>query len=263
MIELLDIWHSYGNRQVIKGISERFEDGRVYAIIGRNGSGKSTLLRIMAGLIRPTRGVALVNGKDIGSMKPREAIKEVGIVFQNPDYQLFEETVYREVEFALKNLGIENNREQMVGWALRELGLEGLKDRPPLTLSGGEKKRLTIAAVIAWRPRALLLDEPTVGQDQAFKELLMRLIKGHAEKGGPVIISTHDMEFLWKLNPNAVLISDGVVLCRGEFRRLALKECFRSTFEVLPGLAALTRALGLSDPLVDDKEAVEAIMKWR
>lgn len=258
MIELEDVWYSYGRGYVIKGVSWRFEDGRAYAVIGRNGSGKSTLLKLMAGLLRPSRGRVLISGRDASRMRPGELIREVGIVFQNPDYQLFEETVYREVEFALRNLGVQD-RGPLVERALERLGLRGLEGRAPLTLSGGEKKRLTIASAIAWGPRALLLDEPTVGQDSAFKELLIGLIREHAGSGGLAVVSTHDMEFLWRLNPTALLIEGGGVVCADEFRRLAMQECFLRAFGSLPGLASMTLALGLQDPIGDDEEAVRVI----
>ncbi|HDI01497.1 MAG TPA: ATP-binding cassette domain-containing protein, partial [Candidatus Bathyarchaeota archaeon] len=151
-----------------------------------------------------------------------ELARKVGLVFQNPDHQLFCETVEEEIAFALRNFGFtEEEVRKRVDWALRAFGLEEYRDTSPLALSGGEKKRVAIASVLVWEPKYLVLDEPTLGQDYAQKEKLRKLINELLERASVVMVS-HDIEFIvdFRPRPRVVLLAGGRVLAEGRAEEL-------------------------------------------
>jgi len=217
-IELEDVWFSYPNGvEALRGISLTIGEGEFVVIMGPNGAGKTTLVKTFNGLIKPTRGRVFVDGIDTKDATVAELSKKVGLVFQNPDHQLFCETVEEEIAFALKNFGFEEEEiEKRVDWALKTFGLEEYRDVSPLTLSGGEKKRVALASVLVWEPKYLVLDEPTLGQDYAQKERLRRLVRGLLGDRAVVMV-THDVEFVADMRPRPrlVLLSDGRLIADG------------------------------------------------
>ena len=217
-IEVHDVWYAYPNGvEALRGISLTISDGDFIVIMGPNGAGKTTFVKTLNGLIKPTRGRVLVDGVDTRKATVAELARKVGLVFQNPDHQLFCATVEEEIAFALRNFGFpENEIRERVEWALRTFGLEEYRDISPLALSGGEKKRVALASVLVWDPKYLVLDEPTLGQDYAQKEKLRELIRGLLGER-TVIMVTHDIEFVvdFKPRPRVILMVGGRVLADG------------------------------------------------
>ena len=166
MIEVKDICFSYQSGvQALKGVSLTIKDGEFVAIMGQNGAGKTTLVKHFNGLLKATKGQVLVDGVDTTKVSIAKLSRDVGFVFQNPDSQLFSETVEDEIAFALKNFGYEPEViEKRITWALNLLNLTQYRKTSPFMLSGGERKRVALASILAWDPKTLILDEPTIGQ---------------------------------------------------------------------------------------------------
>ena len=171
MIEAQDIHFSYANKvEALKGVSLTVKDGEFLAIMGQNGAGKSTFVKHFNGLLKPTSGKVIVDGVETTKTSVATLARNVGFVFQNPDHQLFSETVEEEIAFALKNFGFTPDVvEKRVTWALELLSLSQYRKTSPFLLSGGERKRVALASVLAWNPQTLILDEPTIGQDHEQK----------------------------------------------------------------------------------------------
>ena len=216
ILEARDIRYRYpGNREAIKGISFHMRRGEKIALVGPNGAGKSTLLQMFNGMIRPTSGTMLFNSEPIryDTASLRQLRKRVGYVLQNPDRQIIAPTVYQDVAFGPANLGYDEQAiRQAVAVALRHVGLEGFERRPPHQLSGGEKKRVAIAGVLAMDPDVLVFDEPTSGLDPSGSEDLMELLDELNHEGKTVIISTHDVELAYPWADRAILLLDGRIL---------------------------------------------------
>ena len=175
------------------------EAGEYVAIIGRTGSGKSTLIQHLNGLLKPTSGQVLFEGEDIHSSKERtrQVRFQVGLVFQYPEYQLFDETVYRDIAFGPKNMGLNDAEvDRRVREAAHFVGLdESVLEKSPFELSGGQKRRVAIAGVIAMEPRVLILDEPTAGLDPAGSAQILENIRTyHREKNAAIILVSHSMD---------------------------------------------------------------------
>jgi len=214
LIEVKQLHFKYPTMKnyVLNNINIRIELGQIVAIMGSNGSGKTTLIKHFNGLLKPNEGFVKVFGKDTRDDSVAAFSRRVGLVFQNPDHQIFSDTVWNEVAFALKNFGFEEEViKKRVKWALEFFNLIQYKDTSPLLLSGGEKKRLCLASILAWDPDYIVLDEPTVGQDFLQKEKLREVIKMLATRNKTVIIVSHDVEFIWRLQPRLILLSNGEV----------------------------------------------------
>ena len=216
ILEARDIRYRYprGN-EVICGISFHICKKEKIALVGPNGAGKSTLLAMFNGLIRPDSGILLFDNEPIqyDAKSLRSLRKRVGFVLQNPDRQIIAPTVYQDVAFGPTNLGYpENKVNEVVTLALRQVGLDGFERRPPHQLSGGEKKRVAIAGVLAMDPDMLVFDEPTSGLDPAGSEDLMELLDELNHAGKSVIISTHDVELAYPWADRAILMHQGRIL---------------------------------------------------
>src|SRR6266849_6704961 len=204
MIEFRDVTFVHqGGKTALRDVSLKVEKAEMLAVVGENGAGKTTLVKHVNGLLKPTKSTA-------------ELSRKVGIAFQNPDHQLFSESVEAETTFAMKNFGFSRELiDQRLNWALQFFGLEEYRNSSPLALSGGEKKRLTLACILAWDPEVVILDEPTVGQDAIQKEKLSGIIKMLRSTGKTTIIVSHDVEFIWPLQPRLVVMSQGRVVADG------------------------------------------------
>ncbi|RLG39746.1 MAG: ABC transporter ATP-binding protein [Thermoproteota archaeon] len=218
MIEVDNLFYRYPSGvEALRGVSLEVRRGEFLAIMGKNGAGKTTLVKHFNGLLKPTRGSVKVDGVDTRKLSVAELSRKVGLVFQNPDHQLFCETVEEEISFALRNFGFdEKTIERRVEWALHLLDLERYRRSSPLVLSGGERKRVALASVLAWDPEVLVLDEPTIGQDQRQKEILRQFILQLNAQGKTVVMVTHDVEFVAECKPRVVLMSDGRIIADGE-----------------------------------------------
>ena len=194
--------------------------GQLIGMIGHTGSGKSTLIQHLNALLKPTSGTVTYDGADINESKirRRDIKQKVGLVFQYPEYQLFEETVYRDIAFGPRNMGLseEEIRERVLE-AARFTGIEEeLFERSPLELSGGQKRRIAIAGVIAMRPRILILDEPTAGLDPAgSRQILENICRYRQETGSTVIFVSHNMDDVARIADRIIVISRGNVFMDG------------------------------------------------
>jgi len=235
----------------LRNVSLSIRRGELLAILGTNGAGKSTLVRHINGLLRPKHGKVDVFGTDTKDTTSAALSRKVGIVFQNPNNQLFAASVRAEIEFGLRNFGFPPEVvEERTRWALHTFSLEQYSDRPPMELSGGERKRLCNALVLAWEPDIVILDEPTVGQDFEQKERLVQTIKMLISQGKTIIVVTHDVEFIWPLQPRVLLMADGKVLADGDAQ------------SVLGNTARLGQASVLPPQLVDLFSALEPGTKF-
>ncbi|RLI36843.1 ABC transporter ATP-binding protein [Candidatus Bathyarchaeota archaeon] len=218
MIEVEDLYFTYPSGvEALRGITLTIRDGEFVAIMGQNGAGKTTLVKHFNGLLKPTKGSVKIDGVDTTKASVAELARKVGFVFQNPDHQLFCETVEDEISFALKNFGFDEDAiKDRVDWALNLLDLTRYRNISPFMLSGGERKRVALASVLAWDPKILILDEPTIGQDYEQKERLRNFIVQLNAQGKTVIIVTHDIEFVAECKPRVILMAEGRVIADGD-----------------------------------------------
>ncbi len=224
-IKCLDLTHTYQiksplEQEALKNINLTLEDGKYIAIVGHTGSGKSTLVEHFNGLLFPTSGEVHIDDY-ISNNKKRKNKKEllklrekVGLVFQFPEYQLFEETVLKDVMFGPKNfkVDIETAKNRAIE-ALRQVGLDdSYFERSPFELSGGEKRRVAIAGILAMEPKILVLDEPTAGLDPLGAKEILNLLKRLHESGKTIILVTHDMDIVLNEVEDVVLLKDGQLI---------------------------------------------------
>ena len=201
-------------------VSVDIKKGVITGLIGHTGSGKSTLVQLLNGLEKPSSGTVLLNGRDIWE-KPK-AIRDVrfrvGLVMQYPEYQLFEETIRADIAYGPKNMGLpEDEIDRRVKDALRFVELdESLLDQSPFDLSGGQKRRVAIAGIVAMRPEVLVLDEPAAGLDPRGREVIFRSIRHYREEtGASVIIVSHSMEDMAKICDDLIVMSDSEIMMHG------------------------------------------------
>ncbi|MGQ4870679.1 MAG: energy-coupling factor ABC transporter ATP-binding protein [Candidatus Thorarchaeota archaeon] len=200
----------------LRGVSLQIDDGESIAIMGTNGAGKTTLIKHMNGLLRPDQGRVIVNGVDAREKSVAELSRTVGLVWQNPDHQLFLDTVEKEIMFGLRNLGYTaDEAEERCHRTLTQLGLEHLAERSPFALSGGERKRVALASVLATEPEVLALDEPTIGQDAGQKERLAKMLREMNDEGKTVIVVTHDIEFAVEHFSRTIAMAAGIIIADG------------------------------------------------
>jgi cobalt/nickel transport system ATP-binding protein len=216
ILEARDVHYRYPRgMEAVCGISFHIRKGEKIALVGPNGAGKSTLLKMFNGMIRPDSGLMLFDNQPIGydTASLRRLRKRVGFVLQNPDRQIIAPTVYQDVAFGPTNLGYsEPEVKEAVSKALRHVGLDGFERRPPHQLSGGEKKRVAIAGVLAMDPDVLVLDEPTSGLDPSGSEDIMELLDELNQEGKTIIISTHNVELAYPWADRAMLMLGGTIL---------------------------------------------------
>lgn len=202
----------------LKGINLEIPEGKVTAIIGQTGSGKSTLVQHLNGLLIPTAGTLDICGYHIQPLLKikdvKQLRKEVGLVFQFPEYQLFEETIEKDIAFGPKNFGVEEGEaSQLVRDIMPVVGLdESYLDRSPFELSGGQKRRVAIAGILVLDPKVLVLDEPTAGLDpQGAKEMMTLFMRLNREQNKTVLLVTHDMEHVMNYCDHVIVLDHGVV----------------------------------------------------
>ncbi|KAA5807064.1 energy-coupling factor transporter ATPase [Thermoanaerobacterium thermosaccharolyticum] len=210
--------------EALKDVSFTIEDNEFVGIIGHTGSGKSTLIQHLNGLLKPTSGRITINGIDITSTKNLKDIRrEVGIVFQYPEHQLFEETIYKDIAFGPSNLGLSDDETKMrVFEAMKTVGLDvSMKDMSPFELSGGERRRVAIAGVLSMMPKILILDEPTAGLDPRGRDEILGKIKEiHEKYEMTTILVSHSMEDIAKLVNKIIVMHEGKVSLIGTPREV-------------------------------------------
>ena len=250
LIECMDLTHVYlkgtpMETVALRGISLSIDAGEFVGIIGPTGSGKSTLIQHFNGLLRPTNGRVRVDGVDLADRRAdlKQIRQRVGLLFQYPEHQLFEETVFEDVAFGPRNLGLDEDEvHERVIEALALVGIDPDRfgRRSPFSLSGGEMRRVAIAGVLAMNPKVLVLDEPAAGLDPQGKiEILGRMRELHAQRGLTVVLITHSMDEAAQMAHRLVVLADGRVAMDG-----AVREVFQRTEELT--------TLGLGVPTITD-----------
>jgi energy-coupling factor transport system ATP-binding protein len=267
MIEVEDVRFRYPNGvEALKGVSLTIKDGEFVAIMGQNGAGKTTLIKHFNGLLKPSKGSVRVDGVETTKTSIAALSRNAGFVFQNPDHQLFSETVEEEIAFALRNFGFETDViEKRIIWAINLLGLAQYRKTSPFLLSGGERKRVALASVLAWNPNKLIMDEPTIGQDYQQKEKLRQFIVQMQTQAKTVIIVTHDVEFVAECNPRVVLMKDGNVVADGKGSEILTNpDVLSQSSIVLPQITQIfmkLTPLGLPKNVIDLYEAKKIIFE--
>lgn len=241
--------------------------GEFIGLLGHTGSGKSTLIQHFNALLTPSHGRILVDGTDINTDKQtRKSVKtQVGLVFQYPEYQLFEETVFADIAFGPKNMGLsEQEVEERVREAAGFTGVdEDLFDKSPLELSGGQKRRIAIAGVIAMRPSVLILDEPTAGLDPEGSERILRNICTYREKtGSTVILVSHNMDDIARIAERIIVLNHGAVAMDGTPNEVfAHPDALREIGLDVPKATELAAFIGLEGSIYTHEQLVEAIRR--
>ena len=222
MLELNHITFGYNrDHPVLHDVSLSIQAGEFVAVVGRNGSGKTTVTRLMMALKKPVAGNIRLDGSEMAEATPADMARHIGYVFQNPDRQMFRDTVEREISFGPEQLGFAaGERRQAVEQALKMTRIAHLAGSYPMTLSKGQKQRVAIASALAMSPRFLILDEPTSGQDARERQRLMELLTDLNKQGVAIILVTHDMDLVAHYARRAVVIAQGAVVFDGTPREL-------------------------------------------
>jgi len=206
-------FHYPGGPEVLREVNLKIGDGEFAAIMGENGAGKTTLVKMFNGLLKPTEGKVTVDGVNTREKSVAQLSRDVGLIFQNPDHQLFAETVTEELSFSLRNFGFDQEViDRRVNTLLNTLDLDRYRSSSPFVLSGGERKRVALAAILVWDPKHVIMDEPTIGQDYLQKDRLRHFILQLLSQGKSIVIITHDVEFVAECKPRVVLLSHGTVI---------------------------------------------------
>lgn len=228
MIEIKNLSYTYMKgtpfeKTALKNIFLNIDDGNFLAIAGHTGSGKSTLIQIIAGLIDVASGTVAVDGESISKKSAR---RKIGIVFQYPEHQLFEETVEKDIAFGPRNFGLsEDEIISRVDESMKLVGLDlALKNLSPFELSGGQRRRVAIAGILALKPKYLILDEPTAGLDPRAKKNLLAEIKRLHKLGVTIILVSHSMEDIANLASRVIVLTEGEILFDGTPRKLFGQE---------------------------------------
>lgn len=265
---------SAGEKVALHDVNIKIEQGEMIGLIGHTGSGKSTLIQHLNGLLKPTSGAVFYDGKDINDsdFSKKKLRSKVGLVFQYPEYQLFESTVIDDVKFGPKNIGMDSLKIDMNSFqALKQVGIgEDLLDVSPLELSGGQKRRVAIAGVLAMEPEVLILDEPTAGLDPSGRDEILDLVaKLHKERNLTVILVSHSMEDVARYVERLIAMNHGTVAFDAtpgevfshykELEKIGLMA--PQVTYVMEGLAR--RGVTLPHNAITVQEAVDSILQAR
>lgn len=262
-IELKNLTYTYMpgtpfEAKAVDDVSFKVDDGEFLGVIGHTGSGKTTLIGLIAGLLKPTSGCVRIDGKDIAGkgFDRKELRRTIGVVFQYPEHQLFEETVHKDIAFGPRKTGVpEEEIEQRVrdAMALMELDYDGVKDLSPFELSGGQKRRVAIAGVLAVRPRVLILDEPVAGLDPKGRAHLMNLITRLNGEGVTIVMITHSMDDLAEYAHRVVVLNGARLVMDGAPQQVFLRaEELKAIGLDIPYVARIAAQLRAKGCAVDE-----------
>jgi len=252
VIETQDIVYEYPDgTKALENVNFKVDEGKIVALLGPNGAGKSTLFLHFNGILKPSSGKILFNGSPVDYNKKNlmKLRQNVGIVFQNPDDQLFAPTVMEDVAFGPMNIGLSKEEvEKRVKDSLKRVGMDGFEKKPPHHLSGGQKKRVTIAGILAMDPKIMVLDEPTSGLDPRGASQIMRLLYELNKDGMTIIISTHDVDLVPLYASTVYIISHGNIIKEGNPQTVFSDvETIRTANLRLPRIAHLMEILNKED----------------
>ena len=279
-IEVKNLTHTYSagsalQQTAVKDVNMVIEEGEFVAIVGHTGSGKSTLVQHLNGLLKPTSGQVLVDGEDMNGEKVNKKLirQKVGLVFQYPEYQLFEETVAKDIAFGPKNQGLsaeEIDRRVRKAMARVQLDYDKYAERSPFELSGGQMRRVAIAGVLAMEPRYLILDEPAAGLDPKGRDRILGMVKDLHAAGVTVVMVSHSMDDCARLATRMIVMSKGTVVASDTPRNLfSQPEMMASVGLGVPEAAKLCQLLrekGVDIPqdLYTQEELHEHILRlWK
>jgi len=246
LILVNDVDYKYLNGTVaLKKINLKIYKGELIGIMGKNGAGKTTLIRTFNGLIRPTNGSIYINGENIKSKTTGTLSQKVGIIFQNPEHQVFSNTVEDEIKYSLKSLNLSKQENQIkTDDILKKFNLEKYRERSPLNLSGGETKKLAVASIFCRDPDILVFDEPTLGQDAKEISFFIELIKSEMKIGKTIIIITHNIEFAMEYISRTILMADGKIIADGPTKKVITNEFLvKKSALILPQISQFNIAL--------------------
>ncbi|MGA2784571.1 MAG: ABC transporter ATP-binding protein [Candidatus Bathyarchaeia archaeon] len=262
MIVIEDVSFRYPSttQDVLSNVTLNVNDGEFVAIMGENGAGKTTLVKMLNGLLKPTKGRVIIDNSETGNKSVAELSRDVGLIFQNPDHQLFAETVSEELSFSLRNFGFaEDVIQRRITHILTSLDLQKYSNTSPFILSGGERKRVALAATLVWNPKHIIMDEPTIGQDYLQKDRLRNFIVQLISQGKTIIIVTHDVEFVAECNPRVVLLSKGKILADGPATQILTRsDLVEKASLVRPQITELMQQLNEKDAPPDIVEPYAA-----
>lgn len=275
ILELKNLSYIYGEgtpfeKQAVNGVSLEIKKGEFIGIMGRTGSGKSTLVQMLNGLIKPTSGQVILDGRDIWE-NPKEIRKirfRVGMVFQYPEYQLFEETVYKDISFGPSNMG--KTGDELDRAVLSAAGFAGLSRdllrKSPFDLSGGEKRRAAIAGIIAMDPDVLILDEPTAGLDPMGRDVLLsRIMQYHKSRQNTILLVSHSMEDIARAADKIIVMNNSRAIMYDETKKIfakgeELEEIGLRVPQITKIMLALkNRGVDLSDDILTVDDAFSSI----
>lgn len=276
MIRCENLSHTYQSgspfeKTALKNINLEIREGELVAIIGHTGSGKSTLIQHFNALEKPTEGKVYVGGVDLSTPKLslKQIRQQVGLVFQYPEHQLMEETVRKDIAFGPKNMGLsEQDVEDRVISAAHSVGLkDALLDKSPFELSGGEKRRVAIAGVLAMEPKVLVLDEPTAGLDPAGRDELLSLIQKLNDCGMTIVLVSHSMEDVAKIAQRVIVMNDATVIRTGSVAEVFSEAEFLQSIGLnvpqISRIVAMLREKGVDIPkdIYTTETAAQALIK--
>ncbi len=280
-IEVSHLTHCYSEGSALRtvalnDVSFRIDEGEFIGIIGHTGSGKSTLVQHLNGLLKPSSGQVLIDGEDLnGEHVNRRALRQrIGLVFQYPEYQLFEETVAKDIAFGPKNQGLSTEEiSERVHYAMDcvHLNYEKYAERSPFELSGGQMRRVAIAGVLAMRPSVLILDEPTAGLDPRCRDKILTMLEElHARENVTIIMVSHSMDDMARLATRLIVMSEGKIVADGLPREIFAREDMMTSIGLdVPAAARLCaqlRAKGYDLPadLFRPEELKEQLLRlWK
>lgn len=244
-VKNLNYRYSENGPLCVNNINLEVEEGDFIGIIGQNGAGKSTLMKVLTGLLRPSEGQIFINGEDIADVPVSVISNTLGYVLQNPDRQLFAETVREELAFGPTNQGVsEEEIEKRTDYILKAVGILHLADEYPPALSKGDRAKVVIGSVLAMEPKIIILDEPTGGQDYIGRYQIMDIAKKFREKGHTVIVVTHAMSLVAEYCNRIIVLCDGEILMQGSSKEVfSQPEELQKTFIRPPQITELANAM--------------------
>jgi energy-coupling factor transport system ATP-binding protein len=264
MIEIKNIKFGYEEeKDTLIDVNLKIDDGEIIAIMGQNGAGKTTLAKHLNGLLKPRSGEVLIDDMCTSRFSVAELSKRVGYVFQNPNHSLFAESVEQEIQFTLKNYGFSKDEiNQRLEETLESFNLKHLRDESPFSLSGGERKRVSLAAVLCLSPDIIILDEPTTGQDAQQKKSIAKVIKRLNQEGKTLILISHDTEFVVELVERIIVMGNGEIIADGKTEKILSNEHILDIGGLrLPELTRFVKSLSKRIDFPTDLVRMEEIVK--
>jgi energy-coupling factor transport system ATP-binding protein len=260
IIQVERLYYKYATRDqfALEDVNINIQKGEFVAIIGQNGSGKTTLIKHFNGLHKPTQGRVIVDGQNTTDLPTSELAKFVGYVFQNPDHQIFAESVRDEVAFGPKNLGFPDEKIKAITQkVLNDMDLAGMEDEMPFQLSRGQRQRLAVASVLAMEPSILIIDEPTTGQDWRESTVLMEMVRELNRKGHTCIVTTHNMNLVSLFAQRVIVMREGHITLDGPTQEIfgygeELKRAWIKPPDVYILAQALLPGIQLDKPLIPE-----------